>query len=76
MLASDRAVSLAANFGENVIEAACDAAAQITLQLFVGAKPIRILVDGREMAVSFNQMESMISLVVPEGRHQLKILMR
>ena len=76
MLASDRAVGLAANFSENVIEAVCDAATPVTLRLFTGAKPSRVLSEGREMAINYNQAEAMISLLVPAGRHQLKIVLR
>jgi hypothetical protein len=75
-LASDRAVGFAASFSENVIGAACDAASPVTLRLFTGAKPSRALIDGREMAVSYNQAEAMISLIVPAGRHQLEIVLR
>lgn len=73
---SDRAVSLAASYGENVIEAVCDVAAPTTLQLFTGAKPARVLLNGREAAMSFNQAQAMVALTVPAGRHQLKLELR
>jgi hypothetical protein len=76
LLASDTAISLAASYEENVIEAVCDAATATTLRLFTGAKPSRVLLDGREAPVSFNQADATISLTVPAGRRQLKIELR
>ena len=76
LMASDAAASLAARYGENIIEAVCDAAAPTTLQLFTGAKPLRVSLDGRELALNFNQTEAMVSLSVPAGRHQLRLELR
>jgi Heparinase II/III-like protein len=76
LLTSDTAASLAASYSENVIEAACGAAAPATLRLFTGAKPSRVLLDGREVAMSYNQADATISLTVSAGRHQLKIELR
>jgi hypothetical protein len=76
LLTSDTGVSLAASYGENVIEAACDAAAQTALQLFTGAKPSLVLLDGREVAISYNQTGATISLTVSAGQNQLKIELR
>ena len=76
LLASDHAASLAASYGENLIEAACDAAAPTTLQLFTGAKPSRVLLDGREVATSYNRADATMSLTVSAGQHQLKIELR
>lgn len=76
LLASDTNASLAASYGENAIEAVCDAATRTTLQLFTGAKPSRVMLDGREAPVSFNQAAATISLTVPAGRRQLKIELR
>jgi hypothetical protein len=76
LLASDHAASLAASYGENLIEAACDAAVPTTLQLFTGAKPSRVLLDGREVATSYNRADATMSLTVSAGQHQLKIELR
>jgi hypothetical protein len=76
LLTSDHAISLAASYGGNVIEAAYDAAAPTTVQLFTGARPTRVWLDGREMAMSYNQAEAMVSLMVPAGRRQLKLELR
>jgi hypothetical protein len=73
---SDTAASLAANYSENVIEAACDAAAETTLQLFTGAKPSRVWLNGRDAAINFNRARATVSLIVPAGRHQLKIVLQ
>ncbi|MGH9767349.1 MAG: heparinase II/III domain-containing protein [Blastocatellia bacterium] len=76
MFASDAAVSLAASYSENVIEAVCDTATATALRLFTSARPSRVLIDGREAAMSFNQADAAISLTVPAGRRQLKIELR
>jgi hypothetical protein len=73
VFASDKAASVAANYTVDFIEAACSVAAQTKLQLFTGAKPSRVLLDGREALMSYNQAETTISLTVPSGQHQLKI---
>lgn len=76
LLTSDHAIGLAANYSEKVIEVVCDTTAQMALQLFTGARPSRVLLDGREAATSFNQADATISLTVPAGRRQLKIELR
>jgi hypothetical protein len=73
LLASDMPASIAVSYGENLIEAAFDATARTTLQLFTGVNPSRVLLDGRQAAMSFNRAEAMVSLSIPAGRHQLKI---
>jgi len=76
MFTSDNVASLAVNYNENAVEAACYVAAQTKFQLFIGAKPLRALLDGHEVAMSYNQAEATISLTVPAGRRQLKIELR
>lgn len=73
---SDNAASVAVNYNANAIEAACSVAAQTKLQLFTGAKPLRVLLDGHEAPVNFDQAGATISLTVPAGQHQLKIELR
>jgi len=76
LMTSDTSISLAASYGGKAIEAACDAAAQTTLQLFTGARPSRVLLNGREVAIRFDPAEAVVSLTVPAGRHQLKLELR
>jgi Heparinase II/III-like protein/Domain of unknown function (DUF4962) len=76
LLASDHTANLAASYGENMIEAVCETAAQTSLQLFTGSKPSHVLLDGRDVATSYNRADATISLTVSAGRHQLKIELR
>jgi Heparinase II/III-like protein len=76
MFASDTTASLAASYSENAIEAACDSATSMTLQLFTGANPAQVLLDGREVKASFNRAEETISINLSAGRHDLKITRR
>jgi hypothetical protein len=73
---SETAASLAASYSENAIEAACDLATPATLQLFTGANPTQVLLDGREVKTSFNRAEGTISINLSTGRHALKITRR
>lgn len=76
LFSSDRVVSLAVSYGENLIEASADAAESATLRLYTGAKPGRVLIDGRELAVSFDQAEASVTLTLPAGRHRLRLELR
>ena len=47
--------------------------------LFVGKNPVRVLLDGKELsanAFSFNRTDGTISLELPGGQHDLKIMFR
>jgi hypothetical protein len=76
LFASDNAVSIAANYNANAIEVACYAASQAKIQLFVGARPVRVLLDVREVSGRYDPGGTTISLTVPAGQHQLKIALK
>jgi len=45
--------------------------------LFVGKKPVRVLLDGKELsanAFNFNRADGTISLNVPAEQHEIQIL--
>lgn len=58
------------------VAAACYVVARTKLQLFTGAKPARVLLNDREVALSYDPAEATISLTAPAGQHQLKIELR
>jgi hypothetical protein len=79
LLSSQPAISLAANFGTNEIEVVSNAGVATAINLFVGSKPMRVLLDGKELkinAFNFNQADQTISLSIPSGQHGLRILVR
>ncbi len=76
LFASDNAASVAANYNANAVEVAYHAASQAEIQLFVGANPVRVLLDGREVNARYDRGDTTISLTVPAGQHQLKIALQ
>ena len=76
LFASDNVASIAANYNANAVEVACHAASQSKIQLFVGAKPMRVLLDGREVSARYDRDGATISLTVPAGQRQLKIALK
>ena len=76
LFASDTAASIAASYTANSIEAALNSKGQMKIELFVGRAPRKVLVDGREAALNYNQTAATITLAVPSGEHRLKIDLR
>lgn len=79
LFSSKTQMSAAANFKTDEIELVCQVETSSTISLFVGKNPTRILLDGRELpssASSFNRIDGTISLDVPSGQHDLKIMFR
>jgi Heparinase II/III-like protein/Domain of unknown function (DUF4962) len=76
LLTTNQAANLVAGYRESTIDVSYEVAAQTSLQLFTGARPLRVLLDDRELSMNFNQTEETISLTLPAGRHQLKIELR
>jgi hypothetical protein len=76
LFASDNRASAAANYSANAVEVAYHVANQAKIQLFVGARPLRVMLDGREVSAGYNSTEATISLTVPAGQHQLKIALK
>jgi hypothetical protein len=76
LFTSEARVSFAANYHANAVEVACHATSQAKIQLFVGAEPVRVLLDGREVSARYDRDGATISLTVPAGQHQLKIALK
>ncbi len=79
LFSSESPTSVAVNFNANEIEVACNAETAVRVTLFVGKPPVRVLLDDKELsanAFSFNRTAGTISLDIPSGQHDLKILFR
>jgi len=79
LFSSDAPTSEAANFNTNEIEVASNADTPTKVTLFIGKNPIRVLLDGKELsakAFSFSRTAGTISLELPGGEHDLKIMFR
>ena len=79
MFSSESPVSVAANFKDEEISVVHNARAATTITLFVGRKPVRVLIDGKEInanALNFNEADKTISLKIPVAQHNLKVMFR
>jgi len=75
-LTAEKPVSLAANYDENGVNAAAYAAAAANVRLYVGANPVRVLLDGREVTPDLKQTDGTISINLPAGQHNLQIVLK
>ena len=77
LFASDRPLSLAANYEASAIDVRLSAAQPTKLQLFVGATQINVRLDERELAPqSMRYTDGMLALTIPAGQHRLMIARR
>ncbi|MGH9960945.1 MAG: hypothetical protein ACREBC_28145, partial [Pyrinomonadaceae bacterium] len=79
LFSSESPRSVAVNFKANEIDMACTAETAAKITLFVGKEPGRVLLDGKNLsasAFSFNRTDKTISLDIPSGQHDLKIVFR
>jgi hypothetical protein len=79
LFSSEQPASVAVNFNSGEIDAVCNAETATKIALFIGRKPIRVLLDGRELKAyefKFNLADSTISLISPAGQHDLLITFR
>lgn len=79
MFSSAVPTSVAANFHADEIEVVCNAETKAKVTLFVGKAPVRILLDGNTLganAFNFNRTDGTISLDIPGGQHDLRIMFR
>jgi hypothetical protein len=74
--ASDNPASVAASYNAYNLDASFHLATAAKIRLFVGAKPMRVMIDGRETNANFNSSEGTITIGVPAGQHGLKIMLR
>jgi hypothetical protein len=79
LFSSESPTNVAVNFNDNEMEVALNAEKAARITLFVGKAPFRVLLDGKDVsakAFSFNRSDSTMSLNIPSGQHDLKILFR
>ena len=79
LFSSKTPMSAAANFKTDEIDLVFYAGTPSTITLFVGKNPVRVLLGGQEMtanAISFNRNDGTLSLDIPSGQHELKIMFR
>lgn len=77
LFSSESPTSVAARFGVNQVEVAANADMATSITLFVGKTPIRLMLDGKDAganAFRFNRADGTISLTIPGGQHNLKIM--
>lgn len=76
IFASDNAANIASSYSENSVDVACNSTVAVKLELFVGRRPRRALLGGRETELTYNETDSTVILTIPPGEHQLKIELR
>jgi hypothetical protein len=78
LFSSTTTMSLAVSLGA-AIDAVCNSESQTAITLFVASRPVRVLLDGKELkpdAFTFNRTDQTIALMTPAGQHELKIFVR
>jgi hypothetical protein len=76
IFSSENPASVAVNYNDNHIDVALYAATATKMQIFVGANPVKLMIDGREANPAFSRIDGTISIKVPAGEHDLKIALR
>jgi hypothetical protein len=78
LFSSDVPASVAVSYNNNEIETVCNTQQAAKIVLFAGKNPVRILLDGRELdskTISFNRTAGTISINIPAGQHEVKIVL-
>ena len=79
LFSSNVPTSVAARFNDGEIEVAAHAETAARITLFVGHTPVRVWLDGKELAANsfdFNRTDGTIFLSIPGGQHNLRISFR
>lgn len=79
LFSSTSPVSIASHTRPTELAVVCNANTAAKLTLLIGNKPARILLDGKELRptdFSFDTNAKTVSLDIPRGRHDLKIVFR
>ena len=79
MFSAEMPTSIAAQYRPHQIEAALNSKNGTKIVLFIGEKPVRILLDGKEIAArafSFDNAASTLALNIPAGRHEIRMLLK
>lgn len=79
LFSSELPASAAMNFKADDVDVVCSSPSATRITLYVGRRPVRITLGGKDVsgnAFSFNGSDGTISLEMPRGQHDLKILFR
>jgi len=78
IFSSESLTNVAVNYQTREIEAICNTEIPNRINLFVGKKPVRVLLDGRVLNANeftFNPVDNTISLAVPSKQHKIQIIL-
>ncbi|MBA3631877.1 MAG: heparinase II/III family protein [Acidobacteria bacterium] len=76
LFASETPASAAISYNANSIDVASYAATATKMQIFVGTNPLRVMIDGRPVKANFRSGDGTISVNLPAGQHDLKIVLK
>jgi len=79
MFSAETPVSIAANYGPDRIDAVLNSNAGKKIVLFVGERPVRVLMDGNEIparSIVFDAAANTIALNIPAGRREIRIVLK
>jgi hypothetical protein len=79
MFSADAPANIAASFGPDKIEAVLSSKTGTGMVLFVGIKPVRVLLDGKEIAARtfrFDRAAGTVALNIPAGRHEVRMVLK
>jgi hypothetical protein len=77
LFSSKTPTTIAANFKADEIAVVCNVESEFAITLFVAKKPVRVLLDGQELkpsAFTFKVADGTISVSMPPGQHDVKII--
>ncbi len=79
LFVSPSPINIAARIGPDELEAICNTETATKISLFVGTKPLRVSLDGRDLAAAdfrFSAIDRRVEFVVPRGQHVVNINLR
>jgi len=76
LFASETPASAAISYNANSIDVASYALNATKMQIFIGANPLRVMIDGRQVKANFKGGDGTISVNLPAGQHDLKIVLK
>jgi hypothetical protein len=79
LFSSQSPIGLAAHFAATEIEVVAHANVVTSITLFVGSRPLRLLLDDKELSIDafrFDQVGQTISVRIPAGQHNLRVMLR
>ena len=76
MFSAEDPVSIAVNYATDQLDAVVNSETETRILLFVGAKPVRMLLDGNAISASafrFDASAGTIAIHIPAGRHEILV---